>query len=206
LKQPPPGRYDVARQAPPAEENAREARTLKLVLVINGATFLIEIIAGWLAQSIGLIADSLDMFRDAAVYGVSLYAVGKAAALQARAARLSGFLQLALALGVLFEVVRRFVVGSEPEPGFMVCIAFVALVANANCMALIAKHRRGGEHMRASWIFSTNDVIANAGVIVAAMLVAASGSHFPDLLVGSIIALVVLLGAIRILRLSRMPA
>jgi Co/Zn/Cd efflux system component len=70
----------------------------------------------------------------------------------------------------------------------------------------IAKNRQGGAHMRANWIFSTNDVIANVGVILAGALVAWTGSHFPDLVVGAIIALVVLSGAIRILRSSRMPA
>jgi len=189
----------------PSDQDAavREGGTLRLLLAINAVMFAVELVIGWLAESTGLIADSLDMFADAAVYGVSLYAVGKAATMQTRAARLSGYLQLMLALGVLFEVVRRFVVGSEPEPAFMIGIALLALAANVACMALIARHRRGGVHMRASWIFSTNDVIANVGVILAGLLVAWTGSHLPDLVVGSIIALVVFSGALRILRLSR---
>lgn len=198
------GEAEVGRtsEAPaPAEEH----KTLRLLLAINAAMFFVEFITGWLAQSTGLIADSLDMFADAAVYGVSLYAVGKAATMQMRSARFSGYLQLVLAFGALFEVIRRFLVGSDPEPPFMIGIASLALVANVACMALIAKHRQGGAHMRASWIFSTNDVIANVGVILAGVLVAWTGSHLPDLAVGAIIALVVLSGAIRILRLSGMP-
>jgi Co/Zn/Cd efflux system component len=183
-----------------------ERKTLRLLLGVNAAMFFVEIITGWLAESTGLIADSLDMFADAAVYGVSLYAVGKAARMQMRSARVSEYLQLALAFGALFEVIRRFLVGSDPEPSFMIGIALLALVANVTCMALIAKHRRGGAHMRASWIFSTTDVIANVVVILAGVLVAWTGSHLPDLAAGAIIALVVLCGAIRILRLSRMPA
>lgn len=183
-----------------------ERKTLRLLLGVNAAMFFVEIITGWLAESTGLIADSLDMFADAAVYGVSLYAVGKAATMQIRSARFSGYLQLILAFGALIEVIRRFHVGSDPEPPFMIGIALLALVANIACMALIAKHRQGGAHMRASWIFSTNDVIANVGVILAGVLVAWTGSHLPDLVVGAIIALVVLSGAIRILRLSWMPA
>jgi Co/Zn/Cd efflux system component len=57
--------------------------------------------------------------------------------------------------------------------------------------------------MRASWIFSTNDVVANLGVILAAGLVAMTGSRLPDLVVGAAIASVVLAGAVRILRMSR---
>ena len=184
---------------------AAEGSTLKLLLVINGAMFLVEIIIGWLAESTGLIADSLDMLADAAVYGVSLYAVGKAATVQAWAARLSGYLQLLLVAGALFEVVRRFWMGSDPEPSFMIGIALLALIANATCLMLIAKHRQGGVHMRASWIFSTNDVIANVGVIVAGLLVLWTQSALPDLVVGAIIATVVLTGALRILKLARLP-
>lgn len=184
---------------------AAEGSTLKLLLVINGAMFLVEIIIGWLAESTGLIADSLDMLADAAVYGVSLYAVGKAATVQAWAARLSGYLQLLLVAGALFEVVRRFWMGSDPEPSFMIGIALLALIANVTCLMLIAKHRQGGVHMRASWIFSTNDVIANVGVIVAGLLVLWTQSALPDLVVGAIIATVVLTGALRILKLARLP-
>lgn len=201
------GSQDAGNAASPAESpetrNSDEAGTLRLLLAINATMFVVEIAAGWLAQSTGLIADSLDMFADAAVYAVSLYAVGKAASVQSDAARMSGYLQLLLALGALFEVARRFVVGSEPESGVMMSVALLALVANASCMALIAKHRGGGIHMRASWIFSTNDVIANVGVIVAGALVAWTGSAFPDLIIGTAIALVVLSGAVRILRISR---
>jgi Co/Zn/Cd efflux system component len=187
----------------PARASPDERGTLRLLLAINATMFVVEVVAGWIAQSTGLIADSLDMFADAAVYGISLYAVGKAASVQWTAARMSGYLQLLLALGALFEVARRFVVGSEPEPFSMMGIALLALVANVACMALIAKHREGGVHMRASWIFSTNDVIANIGVIVAGSLVAWTGSALPDLVIGTAIALVVLSGAVRILRISR---
>lgn len=182
---------------------ASEAGTLKLLLAINAAMFVAEIVIGWIAQSVGLIADSLDMFADAAVYGVSLYAVGKTASDQAKSAAFSGYLQLLLALGALAETGRRFWFGSEPDPPLMIGMAIVALMANVLCMALLAKHRHGGVHMRASWIFSTNDVIANLGVILAGLLVAWTDSHLPDLLVGVAIASVVFSGAIRILKLSQ---
>lgn len=184
---------------------AAESSTLKLLLAINATMFLVEIIIGWLAESTGLIADSLDMLADAAVYGISLYAVGRAAVVQAGAARLSGYLQLLLAAGALFEVARRFWVGSNPEPSFMMGIAFAALIANVSCLMLIAKHRQGGVHMRASWIFSTNDVIANIGVIVAGLLVLWTQSALPDLVIGAVIASIVLTGAVRILKLARLP-
>jgi Co/Zn/Cd efflux system component len=193
-------------QVPASESTGserKEARVLWILLGINGLMFMVELVSGWLVESTGLIADSLDMLADAAVYGISLYAVGRAARHKLRAAHLSGWFQFALALGALFEVLRRFVVGSEPDPPYMMGVAFVALTANVTCLWLIAKHRDKGAHMKASWIFSTNDVIANLGVIVAGILVSVTGSRYPDLAVGCIIATVVFIGSIRILRLGK---
>ena len=183
-------------------EDAAEAKVLKTLLAINGGMFVVEMAVGLLAQSTGLIADSLDMFADAAVYGVALYAVGGAARLKMRAARFAGWLQMALALGALAEVVRRFFYGSEPVSALMMGMGLVALAANVYALMLIARKRDRGAHMQASYIFSANDVIANLGVIVAGALVAFSGSRLPDLIVGTVISLIVLHGARRILRLK----
>ena len=180
---------------------ADEAGTLKLLLAINALMFVIELVTGWMAQSTGLIADSLDMFADAAVYGLALMAVGHAVTQQVRAARLAGVLQLLLALGALAEVVRRFLFGSEPLSTLMMGIGALALVANVSCLLLLHRHRNGGAHMKASWIFSANDVLANLGVIVAGGLVALTGAAWPDLVIGTIVGLLVLNGARRILAL-----
>jgi cation diffusion facilitator family transporter len=177
-----------------------ERRTLVILLSINAIMFVIELVIGWIAQSTGLIADSLDMLADAAVYGISLYAVGKGALRQARSARISGLLQITLGFGVLFEVVRRLMFGSEPESLLIMTVGFVALLANVACLMLISRHRDGGVHMRASWIFSTNDVIANLGVILSGVLVALLGSRYPDLIIGTLISLVVIRGGFTILK------
>lgn len=179
-----------------------ESNVLKKLLLINGVMFVAELVLGLIAESTSLIADSVDMFADAAVYSLSLYAVGHSVTLQRRAAKLSGYLQLLMALVAMCEVVRRFLFGSNPEPFYMVGVGLFALIANIACVLLLAKHRKGGAHMKASWIFSTNDVIANTGVIVAGVLVATTASRLPDLIIGGIIALVVFRGALKILKLS----
>ena len=184
------------------QEAQKESGILKWLLAINGIMFVIEITIGWWAQSTGLIADSLDMFADAAVYGVALYAVGRSTRLKLRSAHFSGWLQLMLAFGALSEVVRRFMFGSEPASVLMMSMGLAALAANVLCLVLIAKSRNRGAHMKASWIFSANDVIANLGVILAGGLVAWTGSRYPDLVSGLIIGVVVLNGARRILQLK----
>lgn len=179
-------------------KNAEQARVLKLLLSINATMFFVEFLVGLVAQSAGLIADSLDMFADAAVYGIGLYAVGRSMKHKARAAYASGIFQCLLGVGVVLEVVRRFVVGAEPVSALMIGVGLLALVANLTCLALLSKHREGEIHMRASWIFSTNDVVANLGVILAGVLVAYLGSALPDLIIGSVIAAVVIRGGFRI--------
>ena len=180
-----------------------ERQTLWAVLLINAAMFVVELAFGRRAGSTGLIADSLDMLADAGVYGLSLAAVSRSPAQQRQAAMLSGRLQIALAAWVLLDVLRRAASGSEPISALMVGIGALALLANLLCLVLVRRHRGGGVHMQASVIFSTNDTLANLGVITAGVLVAWSGSHIPDLLIGTAISLLVLHGGWRILRQAR---
>lgn len=174
-----------------------------ILLAINAVMFVTEIMAGILAESTGLIADSLDMLADATVYGIGLYAVGRALSVKVRAAFVSGYFQIGLALIVALDIGRRAVFGSEPVPGFMVLVSIAALIANVICLMLLARHRGGEVHMRASWIFSKNDVIANAGVILSGVLVYALGSRWPDLIVGLVIVTVVLRGGMTIITDAR---
>lgn len=177
-----------------------QASALRLVLGINAVMFVLEFGAGWFAESTGLIADSFDMLADAVVYGLSLAAVSRSDEGKANTATLSGVFQLTLGAGALAEVVRRVLVGSAPEPAYMIGVAAIALIANAVCLRVVAKHREDGVHMRASYIFSQNDVLANIAVIVGGLLVAVTGSALWDLVVGTGIGVLVLSGGLRILR------
>lgn len=184
-------------------QDAAQRRVLVVLLVINAVMFVAEMVLGILADSSGLIADSLDMLADAMVYGLSLYAVGHAVSRKIRAARLSGWFQILLAWGVAADVLRRIVFGSEPESALMMGVGAVALAANVVCLVLISKHRDGGVHMRASWIFSTNDVLANLGVIVAGALVWVTGMPWFDYAIGLAIFVLVFRGGRAILREAR---
>ncbi len=184
-------------------QSADQARVLWTLLAINAGMFVAEFGAGLLAESTALLADSLDMLADAAVYAVSLYAVARTPKSRASAALLSGYLQVVLGAFVLAEVFRRLLVGSQPEPLYMVAVSVVALAANTLCLRLIAAHRGGGVHMRASYIFSQNDVIANCAVILSGLLVALSDLHVWDLLAGGAIGGIVCWGGVRIIRDAR---
>lgn len=177
-----------------------ERRVLIILLSINGFMFLTEATFGFFSESTALIADSIDMLADAAVYGISLYAVGRPGLVKIKAAQLSGIFQTVLGVSVLIDVLRRFIWGSEPVSFLMVGVGFVALVANVYCLQLVSKHREGEVHMRASWIFSKNDVLANLGTIVGGGMVYLLGSRFPDLIIGFVISILVIRGGFQILK------
>jgi Co/Zn/Cd efflux system component len=196
---------DDADAVPPdAGARHRQRRALALALAINAALFVGELAAGLVAQSMGLIADSLDMLADASVYALSLIAVGRAARRRRQLAAASGYLQLGLACAGLLEVTRR-VLTDEPLPDarVMVAVSAVALAGNVATLLLLRGARSEEAHFQASWIFTANDIKANAIVIAAAVIVAVTDSPAPDLLAGALIFVIVARGALRILRISR---
>ena len=163
-----------------------------------------EITAGLVADSMGLLADSLDMLADSVVYGLSLYAVGHSVIMKKRIARAAGYFQFILALLGITEVIRRFL-GFEVMPGFelMIAVSTLALLGNTASLLILQRSRDSGAHMKASWIFTSNDIIANAGVITAGVLVYLTESGLPDLIVGFLVFILVIRGAMRIYALSK---
>ncbi|HEY3276336.1 MAG TPA: cation transporter [Syntrophorhabdaceae bacterium] len=186
------------------EDHHKERHVLLQVLAVNFGFFALEIITGLIAGSMGLVADSLDMLADSIVYGLSLGAVGTAISRKKKVAGIAGYFQLGLAIVGFAEVIRRFLGhGEAPDFLLMIVISCLALGGNTVCLYLLQKAKSREAHMQASMIFTSNDVIVNAGVIVAGILVYLSASNLPDLITGTIIFLLVGRGAYRILRLSR---
>lgn len=182
----------------------RERSVLWIVLAINLLFFAGEMLFGLISGSMGLVADSLDMLADSFVYALALMTVGAALRTKKRVAKISGYLQLLLALIGFGEVIRRFI-GAEIIPDFriMMMVSALALVANVICLALLYRVNSKDAHMQASMIFTSNDIAINLGVIVAGGLVWFLETPIPDLIVGSIVFLIVMRGAWRILALAR---
>ena len=196
--------HDTTRETVDRADPRRERRGLWIALAINVAFFVGEMTFGILSRSMGLIADAVDMGADASVYALSLVAVGTSVARKKRLARASGYLQFGLATAGLVEVLRRFATDSgPPDSSTMVVVASLALVGNVTTLLVLHRIRTGDAHMQASWIFTTNDVKANALVIVAAIAVGVTDSAVPDLVAGAVIFVIVANGARQILRLSR---
>lgn len=194
---------DIEFDEKPSDERS-ERKILIAAFAINFGFFAAELIAGLLSYSMGLIADSLDMLADALVYGLSLAAVGGTLARKKNVARMSGYFQLLLATLGIVEVLRRFF-GSEnvPDSLSMILVSCVALGGNVLTLYILSKNKSQEAHMKASKIFTSNDVLVNLLVIVSGIFVYALHSRVPDLVAGGFIFLVVANGARRILAISK---
>lgn len=190
---------------------ARQGKTLRIVLAINVALFLIEYGAGLLAASTALMADSLDSLGDALVYAASLYVLSRSARWRAGAALLKGLIMLAFALAVSGALVGKLLAPTLPAGELISGFGVLALAANASCLFLLTRHRSEDINMESVWLCSRNDLIANVGVVLAGAGVLLSGSAWPDLAVGGAIALLFLRSALYVIAqgwrgLKRQPA
>ena len=186
-------------------ENSNQKKLLWKILLINFVFFLIEMTTGIISKSMGLVADSLDMLADSFVYGISLFAVGGTIKRKKRIAKLAGYFQIILAVIGFSEVLRRFIVDEKlPDFSTMIIVSVFALIANGICLYILQKSNNKEEaHLKASMIFTSNDVIINFGVIIAGLLVNWLNSSTPDLIIGTIVFVLVFQGAFRILKLGK---
>lgn len=171
---------------------ASQARVLHLAFALNMAMFVIGIGAGLVAHSSALIADSLDMLADAAAYAVALVARRRGENFKVAAARTSGFILVALGCAVLADVIRRTFFGATPDGTIMTLVAFLSLATNLYVFRRLGTIKGEGVHLRAAWIFTRADVVANICVILSGFTVRVTGFVYADLIVGTGIALYVL--------------
>ena len=186
-------------------KDKNQQQLLGIVLLINFSFFILESLTGILSKSMGLVADSLDMLADSFVYGLSLLAIGKSFIMKKRVAKMAGYFQLLLAFVGFIEIIRRFI-NQEQLPNFktMIIISILALIANSICLYLMQKSKSKDEiHIKASLIFTSNDVIINLGVILAGILVHYTQTNIPDLIIGVVVFALVVQGAFRILKLAK---
>jgi Co/Zn/Cd efflux system component len=177
-----------------------QRRVLHVVLWINVAMFLVESVAGVLGNSTALFADSVDMLGDAIVYGFSLYVISRGVQWQARAALLKGVIMAGFGIGVLVQAVVKIACGFAPTVEVMGAVGLLAFAANVSCLVLLWRRRGDDINMRSAWVCSRNDVAGNAGVLVAAAAVALTGSSWPDIAIGLLLAGVFGHSATRVIR------
>ena len=162
--------------------------------------FIVGMSAGLWAQSTSLMADALDMLADALSYGIASASVTRGVSFKRISARWSGTILLVLGIGIVVEVIRRGMSGSEPHGIVMMVFSLASLAVNVTVLKMLGKFKSGEVHLRATWIFTRVDVIANIAVLISGGLVALTGLRFIDLAVGALIGCYVVKEAIEILR------
>ena len=177
-----------------------QRRVLVGVLLVNATLFVVELSAGLFARSTALLGDSLDMLGDSLVYGFSLYVLKRSDRARIYAAILKGAIMVGFGLLVLAEAAAKLLGDAVPNPATMGIVSFLALLGNCFCFWLLYRHRGTDINMRSAWLCSRNDLVANISVMVAAGLVAMTGSGWPDIAVGAAIATLFLWTAIGVLR------
>lgn len=177
----------------------RQGKTLRIVLAINAMLFLVEFGAGLLAYSTSLMADSLDSLGDALVYAVSLYVLSRNDQWRAGTAMLKGVIMLGFGIAVTVALLGRILSPVVPVAEMIGGFGLFALACNATCLYLLTRHRSDDLNMESVWLCSRNDIAANLGVLLAGAGVALTGSMWPDLVVGAIIAMLFLKSAVYVI-------
>lgn len=175
-------------------------RILWIALAVNLAMFVVEIGAGVAAQSVSLLADSLDFLGDAGNYGISLFVLGMAIQWRARASLLKAASMGAFGLWVAFTTISHAMAGTVPAAPVMGIVGALALAANFGVALLLYRWREGDSNMRSVWICTRNDAIGNLAVLAAAAGVFGSGTGWPDYLVAAIMSGLALVGAFQVTR------
>lgn len=178
-------------------------RVLWIALVANFTMFVVEMVASQLGDSLSLQADALDFFGDSANYAISLFVVGMALSVRAKASLVKGASMALFGSWVVGGAVYRAFTDSAPDPATMSAIALLALLVNVAVAGMLYRFRDGDSNRQSIWLCSRNDAIGNVAVMLAAAGVFASGSRWPDLVVAAIIAALNIGAAKRVVRLAR---
>lgn len=174
-------------------------RRLITVIAINAVMFAVEMVAGQLAGSQALQADSMDFFADALTYGLSLWVIGMPLIIRARAALLKGLSLAVIALWVSGSTIWHVFFLNEPRAEVMSSIGVLAFVANLVSVLLLMSYKDGDSNIRSVWLCSRNDAIGNVVVVIAGVGVWGTGTAWPDLAVAAIMATLFLWSSIQIL-------
>ncbi len=167
----------------PAHQDPAYRRALWIVVILNVGYGVLEMIGGFISGSQAVKADALDFIGDGAITFLGLLAISWSLAWRARSALSSDGNCVVHGQGVDLAGRRRVNEQTPPDAGLMGLLGRIALGVNVISVLPLLRFRKGDANMRAVWLFSRNDAIGNAAVVIAAGLVAWLGSAWPDLIV-----------------------
>lgn len=199
--------HDLHHRAAHGERQARNRARLSATLVLTLGYMLAEIVGGWLANSLALLADAGHMFSDAVALGLSLFALWIAQRpptpqhsfgyyrAEILAALANGAALVAIAIMVLSEAVGRFGQPRVVRGELMLAISVGGLVVNLLGMALLHSSRGESLNIHGAWLHLFTDALGSLAALVAGALVWAYGWHWADPAASLAIAVLVVYSA-----------
>ena len=196
------------------DHSSTPLRALLIALSITGIVFFAELIGGWLAGSMALMADAMHMLSDAAglIIAVIAVLVGRRQAsaqatygyrrVEVLAALANAVMVLAISVWIVVEAVRRLQSPAEVQGKAMLIIAVIGLVANALSAWVLHRHRESSINVEGAFLHVLVDLLGSVAVIVAGIVVLTTGFVAADVIASLVIAAMVLPRAWQLMRLS----
>lgn len=175
-------------------------RVLIAVIAINLIGFGAVLIGSVAQGSAALAANALDFLADSVTYAVSLWVIGRSIQVRATAALVKSASLAALGVGVLAFAIWRALTGAAPEGFVITGLGAFGFAANLLAAALLLRFRNGDANVRSVWLCTRNDLAHSLGVAAAGGLVWLTGSRWPDLAAGALLAAIFLHSAWSITR------
>ena len=200
--------------APTGIRGAGPRRLLAVSLGITAAVMVVQIVGSILSGSLALLADAAHMFMDAAALVVALIASSVAARpaddrrtfgyqrAEVLGALANGVILIVLSIWIAVEAVQRLIDPGEVEiaGGVMLTVSVVGLIANAIALWLLSAAQRTSINVRGAYLEVLGDMLGSVAVIVAALVVIATGWMQADAVASLVIAAMIVPRAIGLLR------
>lgn len=160
-------------------------RTVLVVAALNLAYFGVEFTAALRIGAVSLLADSVDFLEDAAVNILIFLAISWSAKRRANLGFGLAALMMLPAAALLWTLFQKLSGAVPPDPFTLTLVGAGALAINFTCASLLARHRKQQSTLiRAAYLSSRNDVLANIAIIGAGLLTYTTHSIWPDIVVG----------------------
>ncbi|MEQ1722196.1 MAG: cation transporter [Pseudobdellovibrio sp.] len=179
-------------------------KVLWIALIVNFTMFIVELASSFSADSVSLVADSIDFFGDAANYAVSLFVLNSGLVVRAKASLLKAATMGLFGLWVIGVSIYNAFAVSAPEAQTMGFLGVMAMLANLFVAVLLYKYRDGDSNMQSVWLCTRNDVIGNIAVILAASGVFLTTTRWPDLIVAFGMGILSLYSSLQVIKVANL--
>ena len=178
---------------------------LIIAFIINLIMIAADLTYGLIMNSASLLSDAANNSGDAFILGSSILVLSSTTAVKNRLALFKGLIMIVFGLWAFYHVYLGLIGESQLSGSVITFVGVMSLVGNTSVALMMHKHQHKDLNFMSAFICCRNDAIASAGIILAGLLVLLSGSFWPDIIIGAIIAVIVCNGGIKIIRLSLQP-